>query len=634
MTIADREHDRPAFATVDVCGLAITDCRVHEVVDILERALADDNHPPMALATVNLDFLRMAAGDTELFATLRAFDHCFADGWPILALAGRTGQSLPERVTGSDLTPLICRWASARGWRIGLVGASPDVQARLAASVPAQYGDILAGQWSPLYSGRELADPELADRIRTSGAQILLVALGCPKQEFWIRDNLVQSGARVAIGVGASLDFLAGTVPRAPEAWQAVRMEWMYRLLLEPRRLAGRYARDAWFFQRAWRQAGKRVAGAPGQLPVRMLATMIQGGRGGVYRYVLELASRLERRDDVVLEVETRPEESSLLPVKRQRHTPIWDRGPVLDLMRAQATARPPDGGILHVPSYRRAPWFAGERIVVTVHDLAPLHLPEKFGRARHLFLKHFAPRALERCARIIAVTEHTRRDLMEQFGLPGETITVVENGIDHGRFCPGERDAARARAQAALPQLGREFVLFLARIEHPGKGHVPLLEAWARLARSGRDMPQLVFAGSPVERAQEVFARARELAIEPLCTGYITDDVIVDLYRSCLLFVFPSLYEGFGLPPVEAMACGAPVASSRRAALAETAGPAATLRPEEPEQMADVIARLLDSDEDRAELRARGLIWARRFDWDDTVSRTLEVYRAVLAGR
>lgn len=238
---------------VDVAGVPITGCRLPDVEQIVADAVAERTGP-LHLATVNLDFLRIASEDAELTRVLSECDHCFADGWPVLYLAARSGSPLPERVTGADLTPELCAWAGRHGWRLGFVGASPRTRAELARMVPARFGPILAGHWIPDYRGRSLRDPELCKEIRDARVDVLLVALGCPKQELWIRDNLEESGVRVAMGVGASLDFLAGVKARAHPALRALRLEWLHRLASEPGRLGARYARDFFFLLEARRR--------------------------------------------------------------------------------------------------------------------------------------------------------------------------------------------------------------------------------------------------------------------------------------------------------------------------------------------------------------------------------------------
>jgi N-acetylglucosaminyldiphosphoundecaprenol N-acetyl-beta-D-mannosaminyltransferase len=228
---------------IEIDGLPITACAMSDVERILGEAVAGATGP-LRLATVNLDFLRLASRDPGLRDILRQSHHNFADGWPLLQMASLHGRPLPERVTGSDLAPRICEWAGRRGWKLALVGGSARTRDVLAELIPARYGDVLAGHWVPDYRGTELRDPDLAREIAATGAEVVLVALGCPRQERWIWLNLDATGARAAMGVGGSLDFMAGVQQRAPRAVRALGLEWLYRALSQPRRLGPRYALD------------------------------------------------------------------------------------------------------------------------------------------------------------------------------------------------------------------------------------------------------------------------------------------------------------------------------------------------------------------------------------------------------
>ena len=240
--------DKPSLRRVDVAGIPISDCHLEDLQGIIGAAITSRNR--LHIATVNLDFLRLAARRPALRAVLRHQSLCVADGWPVLALARRAGLTSRERVTGSDLVPRLCTWAAASGWRLGFVGGGERTIARVANVVSNTYGASVAGHWLPYYRSADAAivrDPVLANQIRAAKADILLVALGCPKQEMWLAENLSASGAVVGIGIGASLDFLVGAVSRAPNWIQTLHLEFFYRALLEPRRLLSRYSSDFWF---------------------------------------------------------------------------------------------------------------------------------------------------------------------------------------------------------------------------------------------------------------------------------------------------------------------------------------------------------------------------------------------------
>jgi N-acetylglucosaminyldiphosphoundecaprenol N-acetyl-beta-D-mannosaminyltransferase len=201
---------------------------------------------PHYVATANVDFLVQARGDVELRRILLEADLVLCDGTPLVWASRWLGNRLRERVAGSDLVPALIRDASENGHRIFLLGAGPGVAAEAASRLQNQYPSLnICGHYSPPYSGLlEMDHEEAAARIREAKPDLLLVSFGCPKQEKWIAMHYRSLGVPVVIGVGASLDFLANRVRRAPAWMRQSGLEWGYRLLQEPRRLFRRYAND------------------------------------------------------------------------------------------------------------------------------------------------------------------------------------------------------------------------------------------------------------------------------------------------------------------------------------------------------------------------------------------------------
>ena len=176
-------------------------------------------------------------------------------------------------------------------------------------------------------------------------------------------------------------------------------------------------------------------------------------------------------------------------------------------------------------------------------------------------------------------------------------------------------------------------FILYTSRIEHPGKNHARLIRAFAELKRKERIPHQLVLAGTDRERADEVHRIAEEsgFAKDILFTGFVASEDLPLLYQAADLFVFPSLYEGFGLPILEAMACGTPVACSRISSMPEVAGDAAVLfDPEEEGSIASAIRSIITGTDLRRDLAARGLERSRQFSWARTAAQTLGVIRSL----
>lgn len=267
---------------------------------------------------------------------------------------------------------------------------------------------------------------------------------------------------------------------------------------------------------------------------------------------------------------------------------------------------------------------------VVTIHDLSILLYPEHHTRLNRLHLRWALPRVARRAAAIIAVSEATRRDLIAQLEVPAERVHVAPNGVDHRRFFPRYRPEARQRAGLMLG-IEPPYILALGTLE-PRKNLPALLRAYARL---GRDVPRLVLAGARGWGEGALFKLVKELGLQERVrfTGYVPEAVLPDLYAGARLFVYPSLYEGFGLPVLEALASGAPVITSNTSSLPEVAGDAALLvDPTSVDELTRVMRRVLDSKQLRDELRTKGPKQAAKFSWERTARQTLAIYASVLA--
>ena len=273
---------------------------------------------------------------------------------------------------------------------------------------------------------------------------------------------------------------------------------------------------------------------------------------------------------------------------------------------------------VLHVPSYRRMLWPRPCPLVATIHDLAQFHLPGKYSWPRMLYGRVIVPPLARRQDQIVAISENTARDVTRFFKVPSERLTVIYNGVDHGRFFPG--DSAEAKALCA-GRFGLEqpFFLYVARLEHPAKNHIRLIAAFNRFKAATGSAWQLVLAGRDWHGALHIHAAIQESPFQRdiRCLGFVPDAFVPDLYRAADVFVYPSLFEGFGMPPTEAMACGCPVLSSARGALGEVLGNAAArVDPEDVNALTAHLCVLSADREVRQQMRAAGLAQARRFDW------------------
>jgi glycosyltransferase involved in cell wall biosynthesis len=377
---------------------------------------------------------------------------------------------------------------------------------------------------------------------------------------------------------------------------------------------------------------------------IALSTSVMQRGRSGVGQYVISLVrallpvASLHEFTLVVLEEDlplfSFAEGSMRLEPVSERHRPpirdiLWHQTVLPRLVRRQGI------DVLHVPSYRRMLWPKPCALVSTIHDLAPFHLPEKYDRMRMLYGRMVARGLARRQDEVVAVSLATARDVESRFSVPAERISVIPNGVDHGKFHPGPQALARKAVCVPLGLTG-PFFLYVARLEHPAKNHAGLIDAFNRFKAATKSHWQLVLAGGDWHGAETI----RRLVIESRFArdihllGFVSAAALPDWYRAADVFVFPSYYEGFGLPPVEAMACGCPVLSSNSGALNETVGGAAgLLDPRDTEQIQAQLTRAATDSAWREELRTAGIARARVYDWASTAEATLRVYARAAAG-
>jgi glycosyltransferase involved in cell wall biosynthesis len=365
---------------------------------------------------------------------------------------------------------------------------------------------------------------------------------------------------------------------------------------------------------------------------------MIQRGKTGVAQYLFALLRGLEKQsrghqfilfvleEDLPLFDFAKP--AMAMVVVQEQHRPpfqniLWHQ------QRLPSLVRQCHLDVLHIPSYRR---LLGRRpctLVATIHDLAPFRVPKKYDWKRMLYGRVVVRWLAHRQDSIIAVSHNTARDVVGFFGLPEHRIEVVHNGIEHDRFFPG----SSLRSKDWLAQrfgLKGPFFLYVARLEHPGKNHVRLIEAFGEFKTATRVDWQLVFVGADWHGAEAIHSAIESSPhrknIRSL--GFVPDSELPELYRAADAFVYPSLYEGFGMPPLEAMACGCPVISSTRGSLGEVIGDAAAVvNPEDIHDIATQLKRLATDEATRERLRSIGIAQAKKFDWSRTATETLKVY-------
>lgn len=261
---------------------------------------------------------------------------------------------------------------------------------------------------------------------------------------------------------------------------------------------------------------------------------------------------------------------------------------------------------------------------VVTIHDVAFAAFPKGFKKHETLIFNALGKRSAQNAKHILTVSEFSKREIHQYLKVPLEKITVTYNGLDEC-FRPVEKK------QAPVP-----YILYVGNL-HPRKNLVRLIEAFVKLKREHKTELKLKVVGQKAWLYGDIFESVRKSGLESSVefTGYISQDQLVQTYQNATVMVYPSLYEGFGLPVLEAMGCGVPVVTSDSTSLAEVAGKAAELVDvRSAESICQGIWRVISSETRQQELRQRGIARAEKFSWQQTARKTLDVYQCVLSNR
>ncbi len=270
---------------------------------------------------------------------------------------------------------------------------------------------------------------------------------------------------------------------------------------------------------------------------------------------------------------------------------------------------------------------------VVTIHDISFEPFPEFFSPFERRRLRWLVPAAARRAAHIIAVSEATKRDLMNLYGIPSDRISVVHNGASRQFRTVDSRDDPEERLRAL--GVARPYILAVGNLQ-PRKNLQRVIRSYGRLRRDrGVDL-DLILAGQSTWGSSRIVSEITRNRLEKNVhlTGFVSTEDLVALYKHAEFSVYASLYEGFGLPVLESMTCGTPVITSNVSSMPEIAGDAAVLvDPRSEEELQEAMARLAEDEGLRRRLRERGLRRAAEFSWRRAAERTLEIYRRVAGG-
>ena len=375
------------------------------------------------------------------------------------------------------------------------------------------------------------------------------------------------------------------------------------------------------------------------RLRIGITTSIIQRGKTGIAQYLFALVrSLMEFADEHEFVLFVLEEDAPLFAFAESKMNIVtvsekW-RPAVKNILWHQAVlpslAKRLELDVLHVPSYRRMLWRRPCALVSTIHDLAPFHVKGKYDPLRMFYGQVIVKRLAQRQDGIVAISTNTARDIRSFFNIPLEQQNVILNGLDHQRFNPGDADAARAKVLSQW-NLDQPYFLYVSRLEHPAKNHVRLIEAYNAFKKETGSPWLLALGGSDWHGSEFIREAAAKspYASDIRFLGFVPDETLPDLYRAAGAFVYPSMFEGFGLPPVEAMACGCPVISSTRGSLREVVGRSAMhINPENIAEITNALTALSCDNAKRQSLIEAGFRNAERFNWDTNARMVMNVYQ------
>ena len=355
-------------------------------------------------------------------------------------------------------------------------------------------------------------------------------------------------------------------------------------------------------------------------------------GIGTYIRNILTELSRLDRTTEYV--VLCRPDDLESGDVLGRNFRMVPETAPtysVAEQFRIPVSLAREGVRLVHEPHYV-LPALVRCRSVVTIHDCIHLMFPQYLpGRLAYVYAKGSMWTAARKANRILTVSEASKRDILRFFKVPPEKVEVIYNAIDERFLAPANPERMDLVKQRY--QLDHPFVLYVGNIK-PHKNIERLIGAFARVRARGCDPDlRLVIIGDEISKypglRQSVHKHKLDKYVRFL--GFQPTDTLAALYRLARAFVFPSLYEGFGLPPLEAMACGTPVVTSNLSSLPEITGGAALLvDPYDVEAIADAMCQAVTNDALRADLISRGIQRARSFSWTQSVRKIHDIYMQV----
>ena len=371
------------------------------------------------------------------------------------------------------------------------------------------------------------------------------------------------------------------------------------------------------------------------EMKIGIITSSMDGNRAGIGSYIYNLTRNL-------LEIDK--ENEYVLIHKHPTDDPIYREANEITIPFPRIPLRETIGnniilsfklrkyklGIIHDPSQTGPFLFnPSPKKVLTIHDLTPILFPETHGGIHTFLQNNILPRSLKRVDSIIAVSNSTKNDIIRYFKIGEAKVKVIYNGVDEIFQVLHENKVEDVKEKY---EIKHPFILYVGTLE-PRKNIPTLLKAFYLLKKKGIQH-RLVIAGGKGWKYESVYETVNELNLqdEVIFTGYVSDEDLPKLYNAADLFVYPSLYEGFGFPPLEAMACGCPVITSNVSSLPEVAGDAGILvDPLGIDEIADAMWKVLNNEDVRERMVKMGLERAKMFSWEKCAEETIGVYESLV---
>ncbi len=616
------------------------------------------------VVTPNVDHMIKLTRDKEFARIYKDADLILADGVPLLWFAKGLGDPIPEKVSGSDLFPKVCKMAADEGLSVFLLGGNEGVAKKAAEKLKERYAALqIAGTYCPPF-GFEKDEKEI-DRIvgmlSEAKPDILFVGLGAPKQEKFFDSIRERVQIPVAIHVGASFDFVAGTVKRAPKWMSKVGLEWFYRLIKEPKRMFKRYLIDdvrIFPLYLRYAKAAKtkkheqgvngidtRQSGSVRPKTILVDLTSLAYHLTGLERYAMNLMREVIRQDDtnkyiLFFKGEVHPffkedvtgRNVSYRLLKKSALGKLTDSKLWVNQITLPLALYKEKADITVFPAFPCPLLYWRKTILTQIADLTCWDAPDTMPAKSRLFFRVMNRHSARVSKKIFTVSKFSAGRIHKKLHIPAKRLAVIYDGIGE-LFLKADLSGERQKQVREKYGLPERYFLSLSTLE-PRKNIPLLIRAYRDAAGliikdqgSGSkkdhdsaetfDIPALVLAGRKGWKNEELdrildedrnvvsiqsdqrdhanITGGKTIKEKIIFTGFIDDEDLPVVYHMADTFVFPSLYEGFGLPPLEAISVGTRVVSSDAASLPEVLGQNAEFfRSGDQEGLKEILIRIM----------------------------------------